>query len=138
VGGIVPKADLKWAEAVQFRLDHRLDRLWLLLLPTIWIERTEDDGAFEIAKEFCRERLAIRRNAESNSVLDAWVHLVLGDTEGAQLSAFGLTEGDGMDACFTLGTMTAFSRRGARRVEPPSTDVAAAWEGNAVPGDARG
>ena len=118
VGGTIPRSTLRWAEAVQLRLDHRLGRLWLLLLPSIWIERSDDPTAAEIAREFGRERLAMRRNAESNMVLDAWVHLVLGGGEQTELSAFGLTEGDGIDACFSLGTMTAFSRRSAQSARP--------------------
>ncbi len=117
VAGKVPKTDLEWAESVQLRLDYRLDRLWLLLLPSLWVERTEDEAAFELAREFSRERLAVRRNAESNAVLDAWVQVVLGGEGAAQLAAFGLTEGEGVDAQFTIGSRTAFSRRTAPHPE---------------------
>lgn len=111
LGGKIPNTELRWAEAVQLRIDYRLSRTWLLLLPTVWIEHTDDAATLEIARSFKRERLARRRNAEWNAVLDSWVHLISDGCESVQLSAFGLSEGDGIDANFTLGTRTAFSRR---------------------------
>jgi NAD-dependent SIR2 family protein deacetylase len=138
IGGKIPKSDLRWAEALQLRLDHRLGRLWLLLLPNIWIDRTEVDAEIEIASEFRRERMTVRRNMESNSVLDAWVHLVLGGAASAELSAFGLSEGNGVDACFTLGTMTAFSRRSGPPEHPARAVAAALRTNSAAPGGTRG
>jgi hypothetical protein len=131
IEGQVPDTDLEWAEALQLRLDHRLGRLWLLLLPGIWIERTEDEAAMELAREFRRARVASRYNAQANAVLDAWVHLIFDGSAATDLSAFGLSEGEGIDASFTLGATTAFSRRDGAQAPPiTATAVAAATRGS--------
>lgn len=110
--GTIPKSSLKWAEATHFRLECRLDRLWLLLEPTIWVEHTVDESENAAAQEFRRERLARRYNQASNAILEGWVHLIVGGKEEAELRAFGV--GDGIDATFLVGKTTAFSRRGGR------------------------
>lgn len=107
--GTVPSTTVAWAEAVRIRLDFKLDQLWLVLEPTVWIERTEDEEHEAAAKEFQRERLARRYNAEWNAVLEGWVQLIVGSGEEIQLRAFGI--GDGVDAAFTIGKTTAFSWR---------------------------
>lgn len=111
LSGMVPKTDLRWAEAVQLRLDQQLGRLWLLLLPTIWVQRSDDDEAYARGREFLRERLARRRNSEYNNLLNAWVHLVLGGNGETEISAFGIAAHEGVDARFTISPMTAYSRR---------------------------
>lgn len=113
LAGTVPNTTLGWAEAIRIRLDLKLGRLWLLLEPTIWIERTDDGEAGLAGKEFRRERLAQRFNATWNSILDGWVGLVVGSQAEAELRAFGI--GDGLDAAFTIGRVTAFSRRECAR-----------------------
>ena len=60
-------------------------------------------------KEFQRERLAKRYNAIWNAILQGWVHLIVGPDQEAELRAFGI--GDGVDAAFTIGKVTAFSWR---------------------------
>lgn len=107
LSGTVPGATLTWAEAARIRLDFKLDRLWLLIEPTIWVERTDDDGQKTAAKEFQRERLAKRYNSAWNSVLEAWAHLIVGSREEAELRTYGI--GDGVDALFTISKVTAFS-----------------------------
>jgi NAD-dependent SIR2 family protein deacetylase len=107
--GIVPGTELTWAEATRIRLDYRLDRLWLLIEPTIWFEDTEDEERLNAGKEFRRDRLAARHNAKWNKVLDGWVELIVGNDQEAELRAFGI--GDGLDAAFTIGRITGFSRR---------------------------
>jgi hypothetical protein len=107
--GTVPGTRLVWAEATRFRLDYKLDLLWLLLEPTIWIEHSDDEETMRVGKEFRRDRLARRYNATWNSVLDGWVNLVVGDSKEAEIRAFGI--GDGLDAAFTIGAFTAYSWR---------------------------
>ena len=111
ITGTVPGAGLRWIEAVRLRLDQRLGRLWLLLLPTVRLQRTDDNDRFAVGHDFIRERLARRRNSETDVVLNAWVHLILGGEGIADLAAFGIEEDQGIDARFTIAPMTAFSRK---------------------------
>lgn len=109
ITGTVGGTGLTWCEAVEIRLEYRLDRLWLLLDPTIAILRAADEPLPEQAREFIRERQATRYNRRANELLDAWRDVLFGDEEEAVFRAFGLS--DGVDATFKLGRVTAFSYR---------------------------
>lgn len=111
--GTVPSTKLRWCEAIRVKLDRRLDRLWLLFDPAVWIEDTEDVDAIEAAKEFVQGRLAGRFNASVNKVFDGWAEVIAGNAPVAELRAFGI--GDGVDAVFRVSKTTAFSRRGGHR-----------------------
>jgi len=109
--GSVPKTDIQWTEACRFRVEFHLDQLWLLLEPTIWLDRVDadTDGDSSPAGEFVRERLARRYNAQFNAVLEGWIHLLCGGLNSATLRTYGI--GDGVDASFTISSHTAFSYR---------------------------
>lgn len=109
--GVIPGTDLKWCEAAWLRLERRLNQLWLFLEPTVWLERTTNDAQFESGRDFTRERQARRMNSQANTILEAWVDVVVGGAETATLSAYGITENEGVDACFKIGRVTAYSRR---------------------------
>jgi NAD-dependent SIR2 family protein deacetylase len=111
--GTVPQTQLKWAEAVWIKLEYWLGRLWLLLEPTIWVERTDDDALFAQSREFIRARLAGRFNPKWNEVVEAWSHIITNGQEQSEVRTFGI--GDGVDASFTISALTAFSRRGEGR-----------------------
>jgi NAD-dependent SIR2 family protein deacetylase len=102
--------NLNWAEAIELRLEFRLDRLWLLLLPTVWVERTDDESLEAARKDFMRAQLADRYNPKSNALIDAWAKVLTSGEPTAKLTAFQLTEG--INAAFEIGSTTAFSRRG--------------------------
>jgi hypothetical protein len=108
--GAVPGSGRPFAEACDLHLEFRLDRLWLLLEPTVWVGgeagRLDDTG-----KEFIRKRLAARYNRHWNTLLDAWCELLVGDADEREVRAFGC--GDGVDAVFTIGGTTAYTRRAA-------------------------
>jgi NAD-dependent SIR2 family protein deacetylase len=108
LSGTVPQTDLRWAEAVRLRLDFRLDRLWLLLEPTIWTERGDNEEVDSATKLFVQARLASRFNRPWNAILGAWIEVLLGGEEQAAIRAFGIS--DGIDAAFTIARTTAFSR----------------------------
>lgn len=109
VTGIVPQTQLKWAEAAWIKLEYWLDRLWLLIEPTVRVERTDDDALFAQSREFIRARLAGRFNSKWNEMIEAWAHVITGGNQESTLKAFGI--GDGVDASFTLSAITAYSRR---------------------------
>lgn len=111
--GTVPQTQLKWAEAVWIKLEYWLGRLWLLIEPTIWVERTEDDALFAQSREFIRARLAGRFNPKWNEIVEAWSHIITNGQQQSEVKAFGI--GDGVDASFTISAVTAFSRRGEGR-----------------------
>ena len=111
--GKVPQTGLTWAEALWIRLEYRLGRLWLLMEPTVWVERTNDDGMFLKTREFIRNRLAGRFNVQWNRVIEGWTRVFVGNAEEREIRAFGIA--DGVDAAFTISSVTAFSRREVMR-----------------------
>lgn len=119
VTGTIPGTQLRWSEGITFRLDFRLNRLWLLFEPAVWVDRTgdgrggdgaEDAGHDERIKLFVQRRHASRFNSMWNGVLDAWSHVLAGGQDVSTLRSFGIS--DGLDATFTISRITAFSRRG--------------------------
>ncbi len=111
--GTIPKTTLQWMEAIRLRLEFRLDHLWLLIEPTIWIDDSGGKPMCDDAKAFVRERLAARYNTYWNQLLDGWVDLLVGDAESVELRAF--SGASGVDAAFTIAKTTAFSWRGGVR-----------------------
>jgi len=99
-----------WSEALRISIDFRAGQHWVLLDPDVWIWPLR---ARRIADEFLDERRADRYNKKYNTLLDAWIALVLGTTERnteVVLSAFD--EGsDAENPSFRIATRTAFSRR---------------------------
>jgi hypothetical protein len=121
ISGIIPKCGLKWAEAVQLRIDFRMDTLWAVLLPTVWAERPADDTAAKIRADFIRERQATRYNPGMNALVSAWISVLLGaprpgDEQKRQVAFSTFDVSDGVDARFIIGSVTAFSWRNASHV----------------------
>ena len=109
VTGTVPQTQLRWAEAAWIKLEYWLDRLWLLIEPTVRVERTEDDDLFARSREFIRARLAGRYNSKWNELVEVWAHIITGGSPETTLKTFGIA--DGVDASFTISALTAYSRR---------------------------
>jgi NAD-dependent SIR2 family protein deacetylase len=121
--GTVPGTTRRWHEAVKLHLERRIGRLWLLLEPTVWLEKSpqtlsignEGDTSHTqtpediLAKDFIRERQAARHNTQWNNVFDGWVQVLLPDKEAREFKAFGI--GDGLDAVFVLRADATTSRR---------------------------
>jgi hypothetical protein len=108
--GRLPTGAGHWAEAVALRLDWRLDRLWLLIEPIIWLSRS--DGPRPVKDmDFVRERRAKRYNQQSDELLAAWIGVLVGGDSLRRVTAFGGV--DGVDAAFVVSETTAFSRRAA-------------------------
>lgn len=134
--GIVSNTDTAWFDAALVKLTRKLDRLWLLFEPSVWIDwpaatapeseqhnfGTEvlldsDDALTDIRRkaiqEFTRERSARRYNRQLLAWMDAWVSLLVGPGNVADgdtsVRCFGV--GDGIDAVFKLARTTAFSLR---------------------------
>ncbi len=110
--GTVANTAVTWAEAMEIHLEYRMNRLWLLIEPTVWVAKPSDQER-EMVREFQRERQAVRYNRIANELLAAWWEVISGKQPVAKLSAFGIS--DGIDAVFEVGDTTAFSRRLIRR-----------------------
>ena len=111
LSGTISETDLQWCEALRLKLDYHLGRLWLLLEPTIYFDEPRTEEERYVAADFVRERLAARYNRQWNSILEAWISIIIGNRDERQLNAFGIS--DGIDASFTVAKVTGFSRRGA-------------------------
>jgi hypothetical protein len=124
LGGGVPGTGMRWAEAVAITLETRNSAWWLLVTPEIWISprpagtppedplqaaawRTAQQRA---ATDFVRERLALRYNRSTATILDRWTRLLLGRAEKRAVHPWALGEGAGVNASFTLGGATGWSR----------------------------
>ena len=98
--------DLLWREGVGTRLDWADDRLWLLIQPRIVFDGVTDENRFA-ATEFARERSVKRYNRVLNDLIAFWAQLLSGN--GADMRALRIS--DGVDAVFSVGSNTAYSRR---------------------------
>lgn len=108
ISGIVSGTQLAWSECVKIKVEKRFDRLWLLLEPSILVDRTTDDHEYGIAKEFIRRRLSGRFNKNWNGLLIAWTRIITRDQDSTKIRALGIS--DGIDATFELCGKTSFSR----------------------------
>ena len=109
LSGVVPKTTVPWTEACGLRVDYRLDRLWLLLDPTVVVDLPVDapNEIVEMTREFVRERRARRHNRAANAMLDGWISLIVGKVPSLRLRAFGIS--DGIDADFEILRTSGFS-----------------------------
>lgn len=134
IEGTIPGVNIPWYEAILVKLQRRLERLWFVFEPSIWIDwpvvnqeqpdmdaveqtaESEADTLTEAVREFVRERSAKRYNRHLIDLMDGWVSvLVSPNTRDTNATVRALGISDGMDASFTLGRTTAFSRRIVRR-----------------------
>jgi SIR2-like protein len=109
ITGTVPTSGTTWSEGVAIRLEYRVDRLWLLLEPTVWLHRPPGSPKDEAGGEFVRQRLAARYNQLANRILDGWIAVLSRGKKEWSVSTFG-TPG-GTDATFKLSSTTGYSWR---------------------------
>jgi hypothetical protein len=109
LSGTIPKVGIWWSEAINIRLELRLDRLWILVEPSAWVDSLPDRHVRDEVKEFYRNRSAVRYNKKWNSLVEAWSNVLTRGEPSAKVSALGIS--DGVDAAFEISRVTAFSRR---------------------------
>lgn len=111
LAGIVPRAQIPWAEACQLRLWPNRGALWLLLRPTVHLAIGPDTNADDEdkAKTFTRERQAIRYNNKQNEFLGAWTRALQAIAADGVVNP--LPKAASIDVTFKLGSVTAFSRK---------------------------
>lgn len=110
LAGQVSGTDAKWIESLRLKIEYRLKRIWLLAVPSIWIENSSESKY--AAADFVRERQAVRYNQKWNSILDAWITVLLGDNDVKEFRTFGT--GSGTDAIFQIGRRSGFSLKRGR------------------------
>lgn len=113
ISGRVGKTSIGWKEAARIHMEYRMDGLWILVEPSIFLDDFEHDNAGNQAKDFVRERLARRYNTQWNQVLDAWATLLFGKEREIELRAFGC--GSGVDATFCVNRTSGYSWKGGAR-----------------------
>ncbi len=107
-GSVPGLEDTQWAEAVELRLEHRGESVWLMLQPDIWINPLTQR---EHARDFMRERRLRRWNRQSYEILSAWIELLFGSVgETGELSITYASE-CAYPVSFGISTRTCFSRR---------------------------
>ncbi|WNV10968.1 SIR2 family protein [Tardiphaga sp. 709] len=101
---------VSWAEAARISIEIKDGRPWLVVEPDVWIWPTR---ARKLAVKFLDERRGDRYNNKFNSLLDAWVQVLLGTRERNQTVAIqAFAEGENAEnPRFVIGTRTAFTRR---------------------------
>jgi hypothetical protein len=114
LSGMIPKANVRWAEAVSIRLGERNGGVYLMLDPTIWITPSSER---ERAGDFIRARVLKRYNPQANSVFDAWIGILLGEPNLGEAKVITAFAGDDYPASFTVNSRSAFSRREQRHAD---------------------
>jgi hypothetical protein len=110
ISGTVPGTNVQWNESIRIRLENRLNRLWLLLIPNIVFDPRPSESEYASkVREFERERHVWRFNAEWNSIIEGWLQVLVGTQEERNFSALGIT--DGVDASFALTRYAPYSKR---------------------------
>jgi hypothetical protein len=111
LSGLVKGTSIRWVEGVGLQLDYQAGRAWMLLKPRSFLQDVDeaDQVAFAKAKDFIRERAAVRRNRENAAILDGWIQIIFGESKSLELRAFGIA--DGSDASFHLSRVTGFAGR---------------------------
>jgi len=107
--GTLPRTAVEWREVLAIRLDYKLNRMWLLIEPTVHFAKPNTRVERFLCADFVREKLATRYNRQWNSLIEAWLVFLMEDREDTTVRAFGIS--DGIDASFTLNKVTAFARR---------------------------
>lgn len=133
--GSVPKLDFPFHEGVFLKLERIEDRWWCGFEPYTFVDiprseqseqavpneaATAEQDALDVpfvrrggdpAGDWRRERWAPKYNKQWAAIIDAWATL-LTSTKDGRVRAFGLEDGAGIDAVFTISQFTGWSRPG--------------------------
>ncbi len=120
IKGKTPGLSRYWSEAVQLRIEEKMDSLWLIVNPTLFIEQGEQDWSntnYVKQEDFRKKRLGGRYNKQADDLFSAWAsclgldHHLAGDLS-VKLKAFN--EDFGVNPSMEFSTVSAFSNRGGR------------------------
>ena len=132
--GKVDKLGFPFQEGIFLKLEQMEGRWWCGFEPYTFVDiprETQPEqspgaehDAFGVPQErragdpagdWRRERWALRRNREWAAIIDAWVMLLTSTGDGT-VRAFGMEDGVGIDAVFTISRFTGWSRPGHHHV----------------------
>jgi hypothetical protein len=99
-----------WAECVRISLDYKEGRLWLQLVPDIWIWPTR---ARESTVKFLDQRRGGRFNKVYNQLLNAWIRILFAsDDKNVEIGISAFDGGsEASNPKFRLSNRTGFARR---------------------------
>lgn len=125
--GAVPKLGYEYQEGVFLKLERIEDRWWCGFEPFTFVdvprevlpmqapedrvelERPAIGRGGDPAGDWRRERWARKFNKQWAGIISAWAAL-LTSTDGGRVRAFGLEDGSGVDAVFSISQVTGWSR----------------------------
>ena len=116
--GSVPGTHGSFSEGMDVRFERADDRWWLVFEPSTFIdippalneaEPAQVEEFWGVADEWRRERWVQKYNMRWSEIIDAWVELFT-RSDGSRHSAYGLQSGQGVDAAFQFGLLSARSR----------------------------
>lgn len=115
IDGTVPNLDVSFSEAIRVRLEWRLDRWWCVFDPYTWVDIRGDDrpgagGTVDFAADFRRERWATRYNWAWAKIIGAWAGLLAPHDPATTVRCVGVRDDPGVEATFSVGKVTAWSR----------------------------
>lgn len=132
--GVVRNTEFPYHEGVFLKLELIEDRWWCGFEPYTFVDIPREfyDQAAAVAAggaeadalgvpgerrggdpagDWRRERWATRYNKQWGAIIDAWAKLLTASADAVcTVSAYGLQEGEGVDAVFTLSKVTGWSR----------------------------
>lgn len=133
--GNVPKLDFPFHEGVFLKLEQIEERWWCGFEPYTFVDIPRPEQAVQATKfesgsaehdalgvpferrggdpagDWRRERWAPKYNKQWAAIIDAWATLLTATRDGT-VRTFGLEEGAGIDAVFTVSRFTGWSRPG--------------------------
>lgn len=123
--GVIPGTQRSFAEGLRIRFEVHAGRWWCVFDPYTWVaplpeEQTgETEGprrrTTDTTVTWRKERWARRYNGKWDSILEAWSKTLVPPEDGT-ICAFGVSDGDGIDAVFKLSPMTAWARSSGTQV----------------------
>lgn len=125
--GSVPKLGYPFQEGVLLKLERIEDRWWCGFEPFTFVDvprevqlsqspdERDDLGRPVIGRggdpagDWRRERWARKFNRQWSSIIDAWAKMLTSTADG-KIWAFGFEDGEGVDAVFSISSVTGWSR----------------------------
>jgi hypothetical protein len=109
LSGNIPNAPAGtvWTEGVKIKLQSRMNGVYLMLKPTIWIEPTSERRNHA---EFIKAKKRGRYNQVAYKILDAWITILIGAVGKGEAEVTFQKESE-YPAEFKISTRTSFSRR---------------------------
>ncbi|OAI19425.1 hypothetical protein A1359_03795 [Methylomonas lenta] len=117
INGKTPGLNRYWSESIQLRIEERMDALWLIVNPVVYIEQGErnwDDPRYVKQEDFRKKRLGSRYNKQADDIFSAWaVCLGLDHHHSNRSVTFKAFKEDiAVNPTIEFSTVSSFSNRG--------------------------